>query len=72
MVEESDVCTVVMPHPPAVAFLEGLNTSKPGILMSCFEIRLDSAAPLETVRVLAAGAVSARDLEVPRRAKEAL
>jgi hypothetical protein len=67
-VDAWEMRTMVAPHPPA--FSDASNKRKPGVLMSCFEIRFGSEAPLEMMRGFVAGPVSARVLEVLSTARE--
>jgi hypothetical protein len=61
--------TMVTPHPPAFSDASE-KRKKPAVLMSCFEIRFGSEAPLEMMRGFVAGTVSARVLAVLSTARE--
>ena len=60
MVDGWEEWAMVMPHP--VTGSDPWERGGRGVLMSCFEIRVDSEEPLEAVRGLTAGTVSARFL----------
>jgi hypothetical protein len=68
VVDAWEMRTMVTLHPPA--FSDVSEKCKPGVLMSCFDIRFGSDAPLEMMRGFVAGRVSARVLEVLSTARE--
>lgn len=56
VVDEGDVPVIVMPC--LASFSDVLEKRRPGVLMSCFEIRFGSEAPLETMRAFTVGTAS--------------